>query len=209
MTTDIIDNSAETLEAVKGFILKNAPSSLTDWSRKDIENDKVGRLSIKFYNHEIKTDVSLYVSVIDYGEDQFEDSEGNLWQNNSVSCKINWSAYGETATDLALARLSLMTEVANFAKSIEKAFPDVVYRLIQTKSAREEYAKKAAHIDASREVKKFCENETKGMRIGSTRFINLPGDTPPLAGTYTFEMNKKNYKAIVHTSNQITLFRIS
>lgn len=121
---------------------------------------------------DLRLNVNLY---IDYREDFSRNDEfdavGNLYAIYKLKVDLNWSCYGSSSPDMAIAYTSLIDKLAEFGKGISDEFPSNVKMLLATAEVFAERAAKNAASKNQEAVKECVTLLVKNMRMGGSKSL--------------------------------------
>ena len=194
------DNSAVVIEEIKTFIRNNAPP-MTAYSAEALSRAESDRFdfSLEFVDVDLDCRVMVYVRN-NKSWNVEQDQEGNVWRVHNLTAEVNWSAYGSTASKLAVDRLTFMNRVAAFALALENAFPNEFYSLKET--AHERALKRAESVAVQ-----LAKKNVKNLRVGGSKVFGAPMDS--MVGVYPFEADSKHYMATVTDYGHLIVARVS
>lgn len=217
--TTYVNNYTETVQAVKKFTLEHLPEGLRPSTYEELvamvatgsDADLYGLEFRRPIGEKHEAEATLYVRFSRASYDRHEDSEGNIWQEYQLEVKPSWPSWGNMDLDLAIPRLALMTEIAEFGRSIRDAFPATCWLLSVTKEEREESAKQQEKNRIQSKVNILVGKlpERKHMRTTAGAKLIIHEDLRDIqVGKYTIYMdNDKVYTLEVCADNTGYLHR--
>ena len=220
--TNRTDNHKQVFAQVASFILANAPEGLRKNDRQCLQDIVAGENRDYAYidwrrdaGCNSESSMTIRLERVDglseeenngrYG--RYKDEEGNIWGKYAIVAVVSWPCYGAATYEHNLERLTLMSEVNEFAKRVMSEFSQEVWTLLETKQERElrEETLRAQALELR--VTELVESmhERRAMRIGSVRRIEISpeGDDKRfqgLSGDYVVEVGQgKKFQLRVNT----------
>ncbi len=208
------DNFNETVDAVRKFILENAPEGLDKWSRESLERSVQETFSWVSCEWRLEhASANLYVEFAsirneEVGRFWFEDSNGNKWTKHQVRCTVNYPSYGSGDIPLVKSRLALVNSVVELAEKIHNEFSFYVYSLLETRAdAEQKELQKQVKVLQQKVDKIILELPRSHMRVNAEKLIADKVDLTP--GTYEGSVGPKRYRLEVSSGCPHFLTRIA
>jgi hypothetical protein len=202
----MIDNFAESLNALRRFIYANVPQGVPDRRLEDIEH-QTSYLPLDFRRDDVS--VSLYIELDSFASESFKDEQGNRWRKVKLTAKPSWPSYGSVDVEQAGRFIALLSEVNVFADKLLKEFNEPFVQLVETAEQAAERKQKSAEENSRVTVRSLMRANVKGMRVGQERRVEVPGGSPDLlpVGHVTFCDGPRQYTTNVTATRTVYVMR--
>jgi len=178
----LTERSRKELELLVEKPLEYSDSATATVSRpgKDSYWSGDGELNVRFGSSNLETD----------------EETGDVYRSFKLNFTMNWSSHNEAVTSDTLAKLHMMTEVA---QKYSETYKELVYTAAQV-AERKVAAEKTA---LNQKVAVLAEHPVKGLRVGGNRrevsktiFAGIPDGTYEVSYTNNYDTKKYTVKVI-------------
>lgn len=201
----MVDNFAESLNALRRFIYANVPEGVGD-RIEDIEH-RSNYFILEFRREDASC--TLYIEIDDFSATSVMDKQGNRWRQYTVIAQPSWASYGSVPVGRAQAFLKLLSEVTAFADALMKEFSSPITKLVETAEQIADRKRKAAEEKTRHDVQALMRANVKGMRVGQERVVRLPEGPSDLlpVGLVTFCDGPRQYTTHVTATRTFCVMR--
>jgi len=222
-----VDNAAHVAAEVKAWLTKNVVPLLRDPSSRTARLVESYDADMPMLYMELGGDVpdptgdriSSLVDTratlcIDTSHDDnvcVVDPDGSTWSVKNLQAKVNWPSWGSCPSSIARLRIDVIDKACQLAEAFNIVFGKWrIMRLLSTKEEAdkriEEYRVAWARLYVAGAIKAALKDSCKGMRLGSTRMINVTKDAD--VGIYKdLEVGERTFDAtVLSNGSDLTLF---
>lgn len=203
----MVDNFAETLNAIRRFIYANVPAGIDGEKLERLLEGQTHYFPLEFRRDDVSC--TLYVELDGFAAASVTDEQGNRWRQYALSAKPSWPSYGSVPTGQAQAFVKLVSEVTDFAVKLMAEFDKPINKMVETAAEAADRKQKAAEENCRANVRSLMRANVKGMRVGQERVVRLPEGAPDMlpVGLVTFDDGVRHYTTHVTATRTLRVTR--
>lgn len=200
----MIANHDETLNALRRFIYANVPAGVDERRLEEIEH-QTSFMNLEFRRDDVSC--TLYIEIDSFGGESVTDENGDRYRVCNLTVKPSWPSYGSVPLHQADRFAKLVAEVTDFGLKILGQFPEPIVKLVETAEQIALRKRLCLEERCRDEVRSIIRANSKGMRVGQVRRVEVEGPDLLPVGLVTFCDGGREYTTNVGATRTVYVTR--